>query len=196
MYCIHQSNILHFLSKLSMMHVPYLDNDLLANFFDEINPSLKKATSRMIRDVASELDGLVGVKSFLSPMENVVEPGLPMNLWKPDFDMVKKPNSYEVSVDLPGMKKQDVKVTIATRNDGQYLCISGERKQESSETHALSYLRQVRKYGSFAREFLLPDDSLDAIKASMADGVLTVIIPRTKPVDSTKNEKIKNISIQ
>ena len=88
--------------------------------------------------------------------------------------------------DLPGMKKEDVKVTFG---DG-VLTIQGERKQHKEET-AEKYHRVENYYGSFSRAFSLPDNiKAEAIRCESKDGVLSVHIPKAE------QKRPKEISIQ
>jgi HSP20 family protein len=76
-------------------------------------------------------------------------------------------------VDLPGLKKEDVKVEVADGN----LTISGERKREFEEKKEHLY-RCEREYGSFFRTVPLPDGAIvDDVRATFTDGVLEVSIP-------------------
>jgi HSP20 family protein len=76
-------------------------------------------------------------------------------------------------IDLPGIKKEDVKVEVT---DG-HLAISGERKSETEEKQEGVYRRE-RQYGSFHRVVPLPEGAkLEDVKATFADGVLEVSVP-------------------
>ena len=93
--------------------------------------------------------------------------------WTPGIDVFVKDDRLVTTIDLPGMKKDDVKVEVA---DGQ-LTISGERKREAEETKK-DFYRSEREYGSFSRSVPLPDGvKLDDVKATFADGVLEVSVP-------------------
>ena len=93
--------------------------------------------------------------------------------WTPGIDVFEKDNRLVTTIDLPGMKKDDVKVEVA---DGQ-LTISGERKREADEKKK-DFYRCEREYGSFYRSVPLPDGvKLDDVKATFADGVLEVSVP-------------------
>jgi HSP20 family protein len=96
------------------------------------------------------------------------EPG-----WYPDVDVFEHDNRLVTKIDLPGMKKEDVKVEIT---DGQ-LAISGERKTEAEEKGEHFY-RCERDYGSFFRSVPLPEGTnADDVKATFTDGVLEVRVP-------------------
>jgi HSP20 family protein len=93
--------------------------------------------------------------------------------WLPEIDVFEKDNRLVTKVDLPGMKKEDVKVEVT---DG-HLAISGERKTEAEEKKEQFY-RCEREYGSFYRAVPLPEGvKLEDVKATFADGVLEVSIP-------------------
>jgi HSP20 family protein len=93
--------------------------------------------------------------------------------WAPEIDVFERDNRLVTKVDLPGLKKDDVKVEVT---DG-YLTISGERKAETEEKKDNIY-RSERLYGSFYRAVPLPEGAkLEDVKATFADGVLEVSVP-------------------
>jgi HSP20 family protein len=93
--------------------------------------------------------------------------------WAPEIDVFERDNRLVTKVDLPGLKKDDVKVEVT---DG-YLTISGERKTEIEEKKDNVY-RSERSYGSFYRTVPLPEGAkLEDVKATFADGVLEVSVP-------------------
>ena len=92
----------------------------------------------------------------------------------PAADIVEREKEYLIKVDLPDVRKEDVKVLF----DDGVLTIRGERKVEK-ETKGEKMHRTERFYGTFERSFALPDD-VDAkgIHAESKDGVLLVSLPR------------------
>ena len=93
--------------------------------------------------------------------------------WLPHIDVLERDNRLITKVDLPGMKKEDVKVEVA---DG-HLAISGERKSEVEEKKD-DFYRCEREYGSFYRAVPLPQGvTLNDVKATFANGVLEVSVP-------------------
>lgn len=97
--------------------------------------------------------------------------------WAPAVDIHETPEAFEIHAELPGIKKEDVKVTV---HDG-VLTLQGERqkKEESGEgkTH-----RVERVYGSFMRRFTLPDNvSENEINANIKDGVLSLTLKKVEP---------------
>src|SRR5574344_2529980 len=84
--------------------------------------------------------------------------------------------AYHVDVDLPGVKKEDIKVDL---NKG-VLTISGERKTKD-EVKQEDYYKIETYFGKFSRSFTLPDNAdIENIEAKSDNGVLEVIIPKLK----------------
>jgi HSP20 family protein len=91
----------------------------------------------------------------------------------PPLELEEKDNTLFVRADLPGMKKEHVKVEVAPEG----VTITGERKEEKEEKKE-GYFRTERLYGSFERFVPLPDGAvLDKALAEFKDGVLTVTVP-------------------
>jgi len=81
-----------------------------------------------------------------------------------------------VKAELPGMKKEDIEVTLA----GDMLSISGERKEEKESKDAENY-RSERYFGRFQRSVTLPHQvDPNKIQASYKDGILTVTLPKSE----------------
>ncbi|KAJ3352125.1 hypothetical protein HDU83_008308 [Entophlyctis luteolus] len=107
----------------------------------------------------------------------------------PSVDISETDKAYILTADLPGMKKEDVNITI--KNDT--LTISGERKEESEEKTEVRHMVERRR-GSFTRSMAIPPDAdADSIKAAMENGVLRVEIAK-KPVPP--EEASKKIEIE
>lgn len=94
----------------------------------------------------------------------------------PEIDIRDTEDSILIKADLPGMDKKHIHVSI----EGDTLYISGERKRETKVEHK-DYVREERSYGEFRRAFRLPDsvDTKNA-KAKYIDGVLELMLPKTK----------------
>lgn len=104
--------------------------------------------------------------------------------WTPTVDISETGTAYLVKAEIPGVKKEDVKVTI---QDGM-LTIQGERRQEKEEK-GKKFHRIECSYGSFMRSFRVPDDADEnSVKAEFKDGMLNVTL--------AKSEKAKPKSIE
>lgn len=129
----------------------------------------------LLRQMTSEFDRMFegfGTPAFQWPLLRS-RPMIEAAKWFPEVDVFEKDNRLVTRVDLPGMKKEDVKVEVT---DGT-LAISGERKSEIEEKKDKFY-RCERQYGNFYRSIPLPEGvKLDDIQATFADGVLEVSIP-------------------
>ncbi len=95
-------------------------------------------------------------------------------VWSPLSDIYEDNDNFKLKLDLPGVKKEDVKISF---EDGR-LTISGERKQEK-EAENYKYHRVERTFGNFYRAFNLPKKiKAENISAEFQDGQLTVNIPK------------------
>lgn len=104
------------------------------------------------------------------------------------IDWKETPESHVFKADLPGLKKEEVKVEV---EDGRILQISGERSMEKEDKND-KWHRIERSRGKFLRRFLLPDNAkVDQVKAAMADGVLTVTVPK----EEVKRPEVKTVNI-
>lgn len=96
--------------------------------------------------------------------------------WLPALDVSEDKDNYSVRVELPGLKREDIEVSL----EDSVLTISGERKSETpaegTEVH-----RQERFYGKFSRVLTLPTTvAADKVKAQYKDGILTVTLAKTE----------------
>jgi len=96
--------------------------------------------------------------------------------WSPRADVVENNDSYVIKAELPGVSKNDVKITLREN----VLTIKGEKKAEKEEKDH-NYHRIERSYGSFERSFSLPSNvKSDKIDAAYKDGVLTLTLPKSE----------------
>ncbi|MEN4052654.1 MULTISPECIES: Hsp20/alpha crystallin family protein [Sulfurimonas] len=97
-------------------------------------------------------------------------------------------DAYYIDVDLPGVKKEDVEISV----DKNVLTIKGKRETRE-EVKEEDYYRVESSYGTFSRSFTLPEKvDVEKIEAKSEDGVLEIIIPKLKVVkESTKKIEIK-----
>jgi HSP20 family protein len=100
--------------------------------------------------------------------------GQALRRWIPAMDLVETESDFVLKADLPGMSESDVNIEV----EDNVLTISGERKAESQERNA-GYYRVERSFGSFRRTLRLPEGvDAEAVKATFADGVLEVTVPK------------------
>ncbi len=103
-------------------------------------------------------------------------------VWAPLADIKEEANRYVVQVDLPGVKPEDIEVTL----QNGVLTIKGERQTEAKEEKE-NYRRIERFYGSFFRRFTLPETvEEEKIEANYDKGVLTISIPKKPEVQPKK----------
>uniref|UniRef100_A0A0V0HED8 Putative 18.2 kDa class I heat shock protein-like n=1 Tax=Solanum chacoense TaxID=4108 RepID=A0A0V0HED8_SOLCH len=104
------------------------------------------------------------------------------------IDWKETPEAHVFKVDVPGIKKEEVKVEV---EEGRILQISGERSKEQEEKND-QWHRMERSTGKFVRRFRLPENvKMEEIKAAMENGVLTVTVPK----EEGKKPEVKAIDI-
>lgn len=113
---------------------------------------------------------------FDVPFGGLAQGGELFHDWAPALDLFEDNDNLLAQLELPGVAKQDVTVSV---HDG-VLSVSGERKQES-ESKDEGCFRRERFHGRFHRAVTLPKPvKVDAIKASLKDGILTISMPKTE----------------
>jgi HSP20 family protein len=120
--------------------------------------------------------------------EDVLDRNFPVRTatFEPQIDVKETEKEYVISAELPGLNKDDFKLTL----ENDVLTLEGEKKYEHEEKKG-DYYRSERSYGAFRRSFRLSDDvNKNKIKADYKNGVLTVSIPKAKAAQS------KEIQIQ
>ena len=134
-----------------------------------------------LEEVSSRLNQIFGRTPTTSESSQEM---LTMADWTPSADITETDSAYLVKAEIPGVAKEDVKVTL---QDG-VLTIAGERHKEKEEKNK-KFHRIERSYGSFMRSFRIPDDvDESAVKAEFKDGILNVTL--------TKSEKAKSKAIE
>ncbi len=113
-----------------------------------------------------------------------------VNAFVPTVNTREDENAYVVEVDLPGVKKEDIKVNID--QEKRTLTVSGERKFKE-EVKKEDYYKIESSYGKFMRTFSLPENvDAENIDAKTEDGVLHITLPKIK-----KEEKeVKEIPVK
>ena len=108
--------------------------------------------------------------------------------FNPEFEITENESSYLMLVDLPGMGKKDIDISIS---DGM-IRISGERKSRISQKNEF-HIPSRMKYGKFEKSFYIPEDgNIDKINAKMINGFLSIEISKSKKIPAD----IKKISIK
>ena len=94
----------------------------------------------------------------------------------PSVDVAETDTHFEISAELPGMKKEDIQVDL----ENGRLSITGERSFRNEE-EGKNYHRVENRYGSFSRSFYLPDSiDEDSISAKYEDGILNITIAKNE----------------
>ncbi len=124
-----------------------------------------------------EMDELLGRSRLLSHMRPVAADGdVPLADWAPSVDISETDTEYRVKAELPGVSKDDVRITV---HSGM-LTLEGERKVER-ESKDERHHRVERYYGRFSRSFSLPEDvAAERISADGKEGVITVHLPKAE----------------
>jgi len=124
-----------------------------------------------LSDLRDEIDRL-----FTAPLAEFARGSRVLSDWTPALDVFEDKDNFVVKAELPGMKKEDIEVSL---QDG-CLSISGERKSESKHEGAEVY-RAERFFGRFQRTVTLPTQvAVDKIQAAYRDGVLKVTLPKAE----------------
>ena len=98
-------------------------------------------------------------------------------------DVTEDDHAYKVKAELPGVKKEDINVSI----DGSQISINAEVKKEHEEKDGERVLRSERYYGKFSRCFALSQDVDESTaQAKYSDGVLELILPKKAAVSAKK----------
>ena len=88
-------------------------------------------------------------------------------------DVIDTGDAFKLESELPGFKKEDIKIDI----ENDCMTISAERKTDNKEEKD-NYVKRERYYGSFSRSFDVSGINVDGIEAAYNDGVLTVTLPK------------------
>jgi HSP20 family protein len=138
---------------------------------------------RMMRQMTHDFDRLFGDFGFRGPTFE----RMPEMAWIPELEVFERDGRLVVRADLPGMKKEDVKVNV----QDDMLILEGERKVEE-DVKKDNFHRTERSYGHFFRSLPLPEGvKLDKVEAKFKDGVLEVSMPMEAEKKATKNVEVK-----
>ena len=113
------------------------------------------------------------MRRFGDELERVFGKAAETAAWRPAIDVKLEKGKMLVHAELPGLKKENVKVAIT----GDLLTIEGERKAETEEKKG-GWIHTERNYGTFYRAIALPEGAdIEKAAAEFADGVLTITVP-------------------
>lgn len=129
---------------------------------------------RGILELQEEMDRLFSNLLFDLPPVRYYDGGV----WNPRVDISETEDEFVITAEIPGAKKEDLKVTVKDN----VLTLQGEKRQEK-ETKEADYHVVERRFGSFLRSFTLPAGiEPDKIKARYEDGILRVTLPKSEEV--------------
>ena len=129
---------------------------------------------RELRDAADRINGIFG-RTYTAAEGNDRE-ALTQADWSASVDITEDEANYLIEVELPGVEKEGVSVSV----ENEVLTIRGERKFEREENGAKVH-RIERSFGCFQRTFRVPDNADgEAVVAAFKNGVLTVTLPKTE----------------
>jgi len=134
------------------------------------------------------LDELAALQQRLNEVFNdqYNDQDLAAGSWAPPVDIYETDDDVIVAAELPGIKREDIDVSVV----GDKLILRGSRSNERDSDDEQFY-RMERQYGSFYRAFNLPQViEPDTISAKLAQGVLQVTLPK-RPVAKTERIEIK-----
>ena len=102
-------------------------------------------------------------------------------------DIYEKDGAYHIEMDIPGYKKDEIKVEC---NKGNLVITAEKSSSDEDKDEDKKYLRRERTYGKYQRSFYLGDIKEDAIEAKFDNGTLTISIPK---IDENENKKLIDI---
>ena len=124
-----------------------------------------------LTDLRDEIDRL-----FDAPLAELARTSQILSGWTPALDLYEDKDNVYVRVEVPGMKKEDIELSL---HNGS-LSVSGERKGDETFKDAEVY-REERFFGRFQRTVSLPTAvASDKVKAQYKDGILTVTLPKAE----------------
>jgi HSP20 family protein len=136
---------------------------------------------RPLRDIGSIQDEM---NRLFSAMMSPSERSTGVEEWIPAVDISETDDGFVVTADVPGMKAEDIKITVTNNT----LTLKGEKKNVREDKKE-NYHRIERSYGSFERTFALPSGvESEDIRAKYKDGVLELRLPKSR---EAKPQEIK-----
>jgi HSP20 family protein len=107
---------------------------------------------------------------------DMVDEGTIGSYWTPAVDILEQEDSYILEAELPGLNKDDVKISV----QDNVLTLQGDKKDERKETKK-GYLKMESGYGTFTRSFTLPTTiNTSKIEAQFKEGILKIVVPKSE----------------
>lgn len=147
----------------------------------ELVPMAFQNPFTLLRRMTDEMDRIFEDFEIRRPFA-LLRPEVRAVEWAPAIELFEKDGKLFVRAELPGLKKEDVKVEVTE----EFLVLQGERKQEKEEKEK-GYIRTERFYGTFYRQIPLPEGAKPELaKAVFKDGVLEIELPLEvkKPIEA------------
>ena len=131
---------------------------------------------------------LIPRRFFMNDLFDEVMPPMPTKDHHMKCDIYEKDGKYHIEMDVPGYKKEDIKIEALKDS----LVITAEHNEEKNEDNEnKKYIHRERRYGKYQRSFYLQDLDSDNIEASFNDGVLKITIPKKEEEQNKKLIDIK-----
>jgi HSP20 family protein len=107
--------------------------------------------------------------------------------YNPRTEVAEDENAYYIDVEIPGVKKEEVKITL----NNNVLAVSGEKKPSDNNKNKM-YYRNERNYGSFSRSFSFSEKvNPDSVEAKSENGVLSVKVEKLRKTVTERVIEIK-----
>ncbi len=115
------------------------------------------------------------LNEFLHENKSFQESATETNHFSPKADIVEKTNSFEIHLAIPGIKKEDVKISV----EGDFLTISGEKQSTTVAENEKMHKREIH-FGKFSRSFNVSKINKTKIEAQFDNGILLLILPKSE----------------
>lgn len=103
----------------------------------------------------------------------------------PSVDVIEDKDSYKIQAEIPGIDKKDLKVEVSNG----VLSIKGEKKEEKYDKDKNNYYHFERSYGSFERQFRLPEEvDLEQVEAKYTNGILELVLKKSEKAKAKQIE--------
>jgi HSP20 family protein len=126
-------------------------------------------------------DPLRDLRSWQERLERLAHPQ--PESWTPPIDVYETPDTYVTTVEVPGLTREQIDLAV----EDTRLTVRGRRLEAAGGADPVHYHLIERGHGAFARSFEFPQHVvIDGVKADLADGVLTISLPKAPPPASRR----------